>query len=315
MLSLVIPTLNEAANVGPLLQALRAATGDLGHEFIVVDDDSPDRTWEAAEAAGKAAGDVRVIRRVGRRGLSSAVTEGFAAAKGDVLMVMDADGQHDPSLIRRLHDAVKGGAVIAVASRYVEGGGTEGWDERRLLMSRIATSLARNLPPVRVTDPMSGFFAIDAAAYRKIESSLHPRGFKILLEILGHLPAGTRATELPLVFGLRTRGESKMNARVQLQFLWQIAGIALRRIQWVLCALVLAGIVLVSVLRIIPILPLYLDPGVRGRVQTAVTELSRVQGFIVSDLSIKRIAGDAVEVAVRRHHRGADQRVVLLLQP
>lgn len=313
MLSLVIPTLNEAANIGPLLASLRAAVGEIPHEFIVVDDDSKDRTWEVVEQLAKEHSDVRVIRRIGRRGLSSAVTEGFAAAKGDVLMVMDADGQHDPSLIRGLYDAVIADSDLAVASRYVKGGGTHGWDERRLLLSKIATFLARTLPAVRVTDPMSGFFTISQETYKRIESRLHPRGFKILLEILGHLPPDARVTELPLVFGLRTHGESKMTARVQLQFLRQLVGIAWRRftrgrLQWIACAVIAMGIIASSALRVVSILPLYVNSAVRSQVQSAVQNLSDRQGILLSEFTIQRITDGAIEIAVRRHHRGHDER-------
>jgi dolichol-phosphate mannosyltransferase len=230
VLSLVLPTYNEAKNLDPLLARLRATVGELTHEFIVVDDDSPDRTWEEAERLSQKYGDVRVLRRVGRRGLSTAVAEGFEGAIGDVLIVMDADGQHDPTLIMHLYDAVMiDGKTLAVASRYVEGGGAAGLSGSRVWFSRLGNALARSIPPVRVSDPMSGFFAIDRRVYRRITPLLRPSGFKILLEILGALPAGTPVAEIPLEFGERWSGESKFSLRVRFQFLWQLVRIGWRR--------------------------------------------------------------------------------------
>ena len=117
MLSLVLPTYNEADNLPELVPALEALLAGLPYEIIVVDDDSPDGTWRVALDLARQRDRVRVIRRVGRRGLSSAVVEGFLAAKGDVLAVADADGQHDLALLPKLYDAVRAGANVAVGSR------------------------------------------------------------------------------------------------------------------------------------------------------------------------------------------------------
>jgi dolichol-phosphate mannosyltransferase len=219
MLSLVLPTYNEADNLPELIPALETLLAGLPYEIIVVDDDSPDGTWRVALDLARQRDRVRVIRRVGRRGLSSAVVEGFLAAKGDVLAVADADGQHDLALLPKLYEAVLGGANVAVGSRYAEGGSVGDWDERRHLLSRIATGLAIRLCKVAVQDPMSGFFALDRATFEKALPRLNPKGFKILLDLLVHAPDGTRARELPFRFGARTRGESKLSRRVQIEFL------------------------------------------------------------------------------------------------
>ncbi len=219
MLSLILPTYNERENLPEIIQTLRVILHPIPHEIIVVDDDSPDGTWKIAQELSKNRDDLRVVRRVGRRGLSSAVIEGFLAAKGDVLAVADADGQHDLSLIPKLNAAIGDGAKIAIGSRYVEGGSVGQWDERRHTMSRIATALAIRLCKVHVTDPMSGFFAIDRTAFEEILPRLNPKGFKILLDLLVHAPAGLRAAEIPFTFGIRTHGESKLSRRVQIEFL------------------------------------------------------------------------------------------------
>lgn len=229
MLSLVLPTYNEALNLPELLPGIRKSLLHVPHEIIVVDDDSPDHTWKMAQEIAAQLGDVHVIRRIGRRGLSSAVIEGFLAAKGDVFAVMDADGQHDTSLLHKLYDAVKASGGIAIGSRYVSGGSVGEWDERRYMLSRIATKMALKLCAVKARDPMSGFFAIDRKAFEEVLPRLNPKGFKILLDLLVHVPAATHVTELPFTFAMRQHGESKLSRRVQLEFLEYLYDVSLGR--------------------------------------------------------------------------------------
>ena len=219
MLSLILPTYNEAQNLPELLPKLEDALSGIEHEIIVVDDDSPDETWRIAHELSENRDNLHVIRRIGRRGLSSAVVEGFLAAKGNVLAVMDADGQHDLSVLPRIYDEVKSGVNIAIGSRYIDGGSVGDWDERRQMLSRLATRLAVRLCKVEVRDPMSGFFAIDRETFESTLPRLNPKGFKILLDFLVHVPKGTTAKELPISFGKRMHGESKLSRRVQLQFI------------------------------------------------------------------------------------------------
>ncbi len=219
MISVIFPTYNESKNLPLLLPAVEKAMAGLEYEVIVVDDNSPDRTWEVARSIGEKDPHVRVIRRVGRRGLSSAVIEGFLAARGDTLVVADADGQHELSLIPALAEAARRNGGIAVGSRYVEGGSVGQWDERRHALSRLATRLAIRLCKVRASDPMSGFFALKREVFEEALPRLNPKGFKILLDLLVHVPAGTAVDEMPFKFGLRTHGESKLSRRVQIEFL------------------------------------------------------------------------------------------------
>jgi len=184
-----------------------------------VDDDSPDKTWKVAMEISQDKDDVHVIRRVGKRGLSSAVIDGFLAAKGDVLAVMDADGQHDMKLLPELYRTAQGNKGFAVGSRYIEGGSVGEWDERRRLISRVATRMALALCKVKVKDPMSGFFALDRRVFEAALPRLNPKGFKILLDLLVHAPKGTGAVELPFTFSARLHGESKLSWRVQMDFI------------------------------------------------------------------------------------------------
>jgi len=219
VLSLILPTYNEAENLPELLPAIEKVLKGVDHEIIVVDDDSPDKTWEVAQKMAHDQEDLHVLRRIGRRGLSSAVIEGFLAAKGDVLAVMDADGQHDMEILPKIYAALQSSTGIAVGSRYTEGGSVGEWDERRYLMSRIATKMALSLCNVKVSDPMSGFFAIDRKTFEEVMPRLNPKGFKILLDLLVHVPKKTKATEIPFTFSPRIHGESKLSAKVQIEFL------------------------------------------------------------------------------------------------
>ncbi|MEQ1843447.1 MAG: glycosyltransferase family 2 protein, partial [Verrucomicrobiales bacterium] len=191
------------------------------------DDDSPDRTWEIAGKIGRDDPHIRVIRRLGRRGLSSAVIEGFLAAKGSVLAVMDADGQHDMSLLPALRDAAERNRGIALGSRYAEGGGFGDWKKERLKLSQFATWLTHKVCKVKASDPMSGFFAVDRNVFESVVDKLNPKGFKILLDILVRVSADTPVTEIPFTFASRLRGESKLSWRVQLEFLEYLYEVAL----------------------------------------------------------------------------------------
>jgi len=229
VLSLILPTYNEAENIPGLLPKLEEVLKGIPHEIIIVDDDSPDGTWKVALEISQDKENVHVIRRVDKRGLSSAVIDGFLAAKGDVLAVMDADGQHDMTILPKLYNAVKENNGIALGSRYMEGGSFGKWEKRRQFMSRTATKLAQWVCRVKVSDPMSGFFAISRQAFEKALPRLNPKGYKIFLDFLVHVPKGTQAQEFPFVFGLRTHGESKVSHKVIIEFLEYLYDVTIGR--------------------------------------------------------------------------------------
>ncbi len=214
-LTVVVPTFNERENLPALADTLFPALGMAGirGELLVVDDDSPDGTAEAALAlAGRLP--VRVLVRRGRTGLSSAVLEGVRAAAAPVVCVMDADLSHPPEAVPLLYFEVVTGADIAVGSRLVGGGGVEGWPLGRRLISKGATLLARPLTPV--SDPMSGFFCFRRSLL--VGARLEPEGYKILLEILARCDIA-RAVEVPYTFRDRRAGKSKLSGRVMRQYL------------------------------------------------------------------------------------------------
>jgi len=218
-LAVVIPTLNEAANIGPLIAEIARACAAIPHEIIVVDDWSRDGTPDAVKALMERGENVRLIRRYGRRGLASAVLEGMMATPARVLAVIDADGQHDPAILPAMVEAVLAGDCdIAIGSRYVAGGSTGDWNASRLRASRLATWATTRLLKVEVSDPMSGFFAIRADKLEAALPRLSTSGFKLLLDIVTASPDPLRAREFAYTFRSRTAGESKLDGTVILDF-------------------------------------------------------------------------------------------------
>ena len=217
-LSIVVPTFNEADNIRVLIERLSRVLRNTSYEVIVVDDDSPDGTWRVAqELAGKGY-PVRVIRRIGERGLGTAIIRGLREARGEFIVVMDADLQHPPEIVPKLYEeALRSGADVVVASRYAKGGGVKGWSRIRLLISRAASLLAYVLlaESRRTSDPMSGFFLVRRSLVEKLR--LRGRSWKVLLEILAKAP-GARVSEVPYVFEQRYSGESKLGLRAMLDY-------------------------------------------------------------------------------------------------
>ncbi|ASJ10397.1 dolichol monophosphate mannose synthase [Thermococcus sp. P6] len=219
-ISVIVPTYNERENLEELFERIDRALRGYDYEIVVVDDDSPDGTWKFATGLSDRY-PVKVIRRTREKGLSSAVIRGFREAEGDVFVVMDADLQHPPEVIPELLRAIEGGADIAVASRYVPGGGVKNWYWYRRLISRGAIMIGRlALPKIRnVRDPVSGFFALRREVVENVD--LNPVGFKILLEILIKGNYG-KVAEVPFTFGLRKAGESKLGTGTIFNYLRHI---------------------------------------------------------------------------------------------
>jgi dolichol-phosphate mannosyltransferase len=217
-LTLVIPTLNEAGNIEPLLARLRATLGSIAWEVIFVDDDSTDDTRERVAHAAQQDTRVRLLHRIGRRGLSSACVEGMLASVAPVLAVMDADLQHDETLLPKMWDNIQTGADLVVGSRYVAGGDIGEWSRMRARLSQLATLMGRKLAG-DLTDPMSGFFMIRREAFDLAVRDLSAIGFKILLDIVASAKRPLKIVELPFSFGQRVSGESKLDANVSGQFL------------------------------------------------------------------------------------------------
>ncbi len=228
-LSVVIPTFNEAENLPLLVDALRDSLGDSAYELLVVDDDSPDGTWQVGEELAAADGRIRIIRRIDESGLSSAIIRGMREAAAPVIVVIDADLQHDESIIPQMVDEVRAGADVCVGSRKAEGGGYGEWSWSRRFVSWGATVIARTATGVRVSDPMSGFFAVDRDFFHEIQDELNPRGFKVLLEVMARGKPDDVA-EVGYVFRERTHGVTKLNSGVIYEYLLGIIDLRLGRV-------------------------------------------------------------------------------------
>jgi dolichol-phosphate mannosyltransferase len=214
-----VPTYNEVENIPILLAHLAEVLVDVDHEVIVVDDDSPDRTWAAVADLAGHDDRIRLLRRMGTRGLSSAVVTGMAAARGRALAVLDADLQHDERvLVELVRPVIAGTADVAVGTRRSAGGSFGSFGPVRRLLSRSGSLLARCLLGVHVSDPMSGYFVLSRERFEHLVAEVDPSGFKILLEFLVRGPR-PRVVEVGYCFGSRRHGESKLTGPVLTAYL------------------------------------------------------------------------------------------------
>ena len=214
-LSIVIPTFNEYQNVSELLHRLEATLGATGWEVIFVDDDSPDGTATVVRNFARGDPRVRCVQRIGRRGLSSACIEGMLATSAPTIAVMDADLQHDETVLpRMLAEIEQGGADVVVGTRYADGGSTGDWNESRKAMSQLATVTSRAVLKQPVSDPMSGFFMLQRKLLDSTVHGLSGLGFKILHDILATANQQLRIAEVPYRFRDRFAGESKLDEMV-----------------------------------------------------------------------------------------------------
>ena len=223
-LAVIVPTFNEAPNVERLLERLSVALVGIAWEVVFVDDDSPDGTAEVVRAIAVTNRRVRIVHRVGRRGLSGAVIEGMLASAAPVLAVIDGDLQHDEAILPELYFQVASGQTdIAVGSRYVDGGGVGDWSAGRHRASQWATQLGKAALGVSFDDPMSGFFALSRQALMPALPHLSGIGYKVLLDIVASSPQPPRVTELGYTFRTREHGVSKAGALVAIEYLALLA--------------------------------------------------------------------------------------------
>jgi dolichol-phosphate mannosyltransferase len=219
-LSVVVPCYNERPNVAPLIEKLDTALAGIAWEVIYVDDNSPDGTADEVRRIAATDPRVRCIRRIGRRGLASAVIEGALSSSAPFVGVMDGDLQHDETALPVMLAALREGSCeLAVASRHVSGGDATGLGSRwRHTLSDGGIRLAQAVLPVKLTDPMSGFFMIPRPLFERLTPHLTGQGFKILLDLLLSAPAPLRVREVPSEFHKRVAGESKLDVLVMTQF-------------------------------------------------------------------------------------------------
>ena len=230
--SLVVPTYNESKNITAIVEVLSSlldASIPEDYELIIVDDNSPDGTWESAQALMPEYPQLRVMRRTEERGLSTAVIRGWQAGNGQILGVIDGDLQHPPKVLLQLLSAIERGADLAVASRHVEGGGVSSWSAVRRFLSRGAQLLGLVILPQvvgRVSDPMSGYFMVRRSAIAA--HTMSPIGYKILIEVLGRGNIDQIA-EVGYVFQERREGESKVTWKQYIEYLQHLLKLRLSR--------------------------------------------------------------------------------------
>lgn len=220
-ISVIIPTRNERKNIVSVIKRCCDSLKPYDFEIIVVDDDSPDKTWQVARETYQNNENVSVVRRNATADLATAVSRGFYESTKDVCIVIDADLQHPPEKIPVLFEALRAGADIAIGSRYLGEGGIESWSRFRRLVSKGAILIAWiGVPTTRsLTDPVSGFFAVRKDRLKSVE--LEPRGYKILLEVLVKCD-WDEITEVPYVFTERDQGRSSLSGSEYIRFLEHI---------------------------------------------------------------------------------------------
>jgi dolichol-phosphate mannosyltransferase len=223
-LSVIVPALNEADNVRPIVERLEAALQGLDWEVIIVDDDSGDGTADLARVLAQSNPRVRVIQRLGRRGLASACMEGMLASSAPFLAVIDADLQHDesilPHMLKRLMDD---DLDVVVGSRNLKDGGMGQFSAARQRLSQFGRRLSRLVCHCNITDPMSGFFIVHR---RLLDSSIRRMsgvGFKVLLDMLASSPQPVRLAEMAYTFRLREHGASKLDSSTLFEFIFLLA--------------------------------------------------------------------------------------------
>ncbi|NJL31814.1 MAG: glycosyltransferase family 2 protein [Phycisphaerales bacterium] len=251
-LAVIIPTLNEVGNIEPLLQRLDIALTGIEHHIIFVDDNSRDGTTELLRKLSQQRPNVRFIHRIGRRGLSSACTEGMLSTAAPFLAVMDADLQHDESLLPKMYDRVRQGDLdIMVASRFAKGADLGNFANNRQAISHTGIKLSQYLTKANLTDPLSGFFMLRRELLDEVVHNLSAQGFKILLDIFTSAGRPLKFEEVPLRFGERHSGESKLDTLVMLEFLMLLGDktigrwLPLRFILFIMVGLVGMGVHLV----------------------------------------------------------------------
>jgi len=219
-LAVVIPTFNERENVAPLLELLGKTLTGVGYEVVFVDDDSPDETAAAIRAIALSNPRVRVLQRVGRRGLSSACLEGMMATPAPYIAVMDADLQHDEHILPVMLDKLKAGNLDLVVATRNSGEGSMGeFSENRIRLSQLGRRLSHFVSKTDLSDPMSGFFVVNRRFLEEVVHASSGVGFKILLDLVSSAKRPVRFSEVPYTFRQRVHGASKLDVLVGIEYL------------------------------------------------------------------------------------------------
>ena len=220
-LAVVLPTYNERENVPIVLAALDRALAGYAWEAIIVDDDSPDGTAEYVRGLASTNRRIRLLERIGRRGLSSACIEGMLTTSAPFIAVMDADLQHDEAILPKMLERIRNERLdLVVASRNLGDGSMGESSPGRVWLSKMGNRVSRLVCHCDISDAMSGFFVVDRAYFQEIVHRLTGTGFKILVDLLASSQRPVRVAEVPYRFRNRERGESKLDVNVELEYLF-----------------------------------------------------------------------------------------------
>jgi dolichol-phosphate mannosyltransferase len=223
-LAIIVPTFNEKDNVRPLLQRLQTALAGVSYEVIFVDDDSPDGTAGLVREISATQAGVRLLHRIGRRGLASACLEGMLSTSTPVLAVMDADLQHDESILPEMLARIRTGKYdLAIGSRHVAGGGMGEFARRRVALSNLGLAISKLIGKHALSDPMSGYFMLTRAFFDEVMRSATGVGFKIMLDLVASAKRPVRFTEVPYQFRQREAGASKLDLNIGVEYLYLVA--------------------------------------------------------------------------------------------
>lgn len=219
-LAVIVPTLNERENVKPLIARLEDSLAGVEWEVVFVDDDSPDATAELCRQIGRCDRRVRVLQRIGRRGLASACLEGILATCAPYVAIIDGDLQHDETLLPRMLTRLKSDNLdLVIGSRNVEGGSMGPMAKWRVQLSNLGRIISRRVISCELQDPMSGFFVADRRFINIALPRISAVGFKILLDLIASSPRPVHLAEVPYEFQSRFGGESKLDTTVGFEYL------------------------------------------------------------------------------------------------
>ncbi|MDC3107615.1 glycosyltransferase family 2 protein [Paracoccaceae bacterium] len=214
-ISIIIPTYNEKENISKILEKLEKVLKAIAYEIIFVDDNSPDGTSKEVKSFMEKSSKIRLIHRIGRRGLSGAVIEGIFAANSELVAVMDCDLQHDETKLSDMMALFSKNISLdlVIGSRFTERGeiSHKAFSKIREMGSKITTLLVKRLLSINSSDPLSGFFMVKKETFLRSADNLQTQGFKILADFLATSGRNIEIKEIGYKFTNRVAGESKMS--------------------------------------------------------------------------------------------------------
>ncbi len=292
-LAVVLPTFNERENIPLVIARLTEALRGLAWEAIFVDDDSPDGTAEVIAAHARWDSRIRVIHRIGRRGLSSACIEGMMATSAPVVAVMDADLQHDETILPKMLGRLRAESLdVVVGTRNSDGGSMGEFGQWRVMLSRLGRRVSQSVCGCTLTDPMSGIFVMRRSFLLDVVRDLQGGGFKILVDVLASSSVPVRIAEVGYTFGARRHGESKLNVVVGIEYVLLVLNKRLGRILPLHLALyMLVGVVgLVTHLAIFLVLSHFVTKSFVAA-QVVATFVAMVENFLLNNMLTFRSRG------------------------